>query len=77
MTQKIEQDLEQLRATELIKDFHVSLGYGLAEFTIDVNPVKVPNIKAFALKLKDKYGATDFRKYGNGNDVSIKFVVRL
>ena len=46
MTVKIDTELENLRNTEQIKDWHVSLGYGEAEYTIEFKNASVPNLNS-------------------------------
>lgn len=77
MTQKIEIELDQLKATDRIKDYSTTLGYGVAQYTVEFDSVKVPNLKAFAVNLKNKYGATDFSKYSDGDTIAVKFVISL
>ena len=73
----IERDLENLKRTEQINEWSVSLGYGNAEYTIEIRPTTLANIKALAKKLKEKYGAHSFAKYEERGQLAVKFVVNL
>lgn len=73
----IEAELDDLKRSEQINEWHITLGYGAAEYTVDFNIKTNPNIKAFAKRLNQKYGAKDFGKYQEGSTVSVKFVVSL
>lgn len=77
MEQNIDIELEQLRSTEQIKDWHVSLGYGEAEYTIEFKNANLPNLKLMAKRLNEKYGARNFTKFNDNIGVSIKFLVTL
>lgn len=73
----IEKDLDNLRSSEQIKDWSVTLGYGDAEYTIDLKPLSKESIKLLAKRLKDRYGAHSFVKYEEHGQVAVKFVVDL
>lgn len=77
MATKIDTELENLRYSEQIKDWSVSLGYGEAEYTIEFKSNSVPDLKILAKKLGDKFGAHTFTKYADNGSVALKFVVTL
>lgn len=76
-TTDIEIELEELKRTDQISEWQTTLGYGSAEYTVSFNVNTNPNIKAFAKRLNQKYGANNFGKYQEGSTVSIKFVIGL
>jgi hypothetical protein len=77
MSSKIDTELENLRNSEQIRDWSVSLGYGEAEYTIEFKASNIPNLKLLAKRLTEKYGAHNFTKHTNNGEVAIKFVVTL
>lgn len=73
----LERELENLKSTEQIKEWSVSLGYGDAEYTVEIGQKNSSTVKILAKNLNQKYGAHTFVKYQDGKNVSIKFVVNL
>lgn len=76
-TTEIEIELDEMKRSEQINEWHSTLGYGAAEYTVAFNVKTNPNLKAFAKRLNQKYGAKNFGKYQEGFTVSVKFVVTL
>lgn len=73
----IERELEELRHTQQIKEWSVSLGYGSAEYTVEVSSSNISHLKTLAKRLNQKYGAHNFTKYDDRGVVAVKFVVNL
>lgn len=73
----IEQELENLKNDNQIREWSVSLGYGDAEYTIEVNRSNTANLKVLAKRLNKKYGARNFVRYDDRGVVAVKFVVNL
>lgn len=70
-------ELDALKSTEQLADWTVTLGYGEAEYTLDLNHNAKIDVKTLAKKIQKAYGAKNFTKHVNGSSVAIKFVVDL
>jgi len=77
MKTELERELEGLKINEQINEYSVSLGYGTAEYTIDLNSNNSLDLKILAKRLSNKYGACDFALYNSGSGRAVKFVVFL
>lgn len=77
MSDRLNAELDSLKYNEDIADWSVSLGYGCAEYTIDLNRNSPLDIKLLAKKLSKTYGATEIVKCVDGSSVAVKFVIEL
>lgn len=77
MNKKLETELENLKRTDQISDWSVTLGYGDAEYTIEFHRNKIPNLKSFAIQLQERHSAHTFGKFVDGSITAMKFVVNI
>jgi hypothetical protein len=74
---KLNLELEGLKRNEQISDWSVTLGYGEAEYTLDLSRKVNIDPKLLAKKLNELYGARTFTRHVDGSNVAIKFVIDL
>lgn len=74
---KLNADLDTLKRNEQIIDWSVCLGYGDAEYTLELGTTNALDLKVLAKRLSDSYGAKSFSRYVEGSNVAIKFMIDL
>lgn len=77
VSKEIERELEYLKSVDQINEWSVTLGYGVAEYTIDLSPRNNVDVKILAKNLTKKYKATNFSRHVDGSSVAIKFLIDL
>lgn len=74
---KLNLELDSLKRNEQISDWSVTLGYGEAEYTLDLSRKVNIDPKLLAKRLNETYGARTFTRHVDGTNVAIKFVIDL